>query len=162
MTNMKIRNLPWIIISILMISTIFYSSTTIRPASAQTGATLFVVPPSPSATIQTQTTGTQFALNVSIANITGLAGLQFTLNWTEGAVTCLTLSENLFTTVTPSAHQDNIWKLSLKKDNQSVTYAYTYQDLPTALTDGYCPINVTGELAAALMTFNVTQIPAVG
>jgi hypothetical protein len=160
MTNMKIRKLPWIIISILMISTIFYSATTIRPASAQTGATLLVEPPS--AAIQTQTTGAQFNLNVSIANITGLAGLQFTLNWTAGVVTCLTLSENLYATVTPSAHQDNIWKINLKKDNQSVTYAYTYQDLISAQTDGYCPINVTGELTAALMTFNVTQIPDAG
>lgn len=160
MTNMKIRNLPWIIISILMISTIFYSATSIRPASAQTGAMLLVEPPS--ATIQTQATGTQFALNVSIANITGLAGLQFTLNWTAGVVNCLTLNENLYATVTPTAHQDNIWKLTLKKDNQSAQYAYTYQDIISAQTDGYCPINITGELAAALMTFNVTQIPAVG
>lgn len=156
MSKVKIRNLPWIIISILMISTMFYSATTIRPVSALTGATLLVEPPS--ATI----TGTQFALNVSIANITGLAGLQFTLNWTAGVVSCLTLNENLFATVTPATHQDNIWKLTLKKDNQSVMYAYTYQDLVAAQADGYCPINITGEVAAALMTFNVTQIPAVG
>ncbi len=59
MTNMKIRKLPWLIISILMISTIFYSATTIRPASAQTGATLLVEPPS--ATIQASATGAQFS-----------------------------------------------------------------------------------------------------
>lgn len=168
MTNMKIRNLPWIIISILMISTIFYSATSIHPVSAQGTAVLFVDPPT--AAIYTQSTGAQFGVNVSIANITGLAGLQFTLNWTQGVVSCVSISENLFATVTPPDSASNIWKLQLKYNNTDGTalYAVTYQDMLAAQTGGYAPINITepayseGKLAAAVMTFNVTQIPAAG
>lgn len=168
MTNMKIRKLPWIIISILMVSTIFYSATSIRPVSAQGTPVIFVDPSQ--AAIYTQSTGTQFGLNVSIANITGLAGLQFTLNWTTGVVNCVSLAENLFQTVTPPDQASNIWKIQLKYNNTdgSAQYGVTYQDMGAAQDGGYAPINVTepaypeGKLAAAVMNFNVTQMPDVG
>lgn len=168
MTNMKIRKLPWIIISMLMISTIFYSATSIRPVSAQGIAVLLVDPPT--AAIYAQPTGAQFNVNVSIANITGLAGLQYTLNWTAGTVSCVSMTENLFTTVTPTDSASNIWKIQLKYNNTdgSALYGVTWQDMGAAQDGGYAPTNITepnypdGKLATAVMTFNVTQIPAAG
>jgi hypothetical protein len=150
-----------------MITTIFFSAANVHPASAQATSLLLVVPDSN--TIQTQASGTTFNLNVSVANLTLLAGLQFTLNWTYG-VSCTTLTENLFATVTPPADTDNIWKIQFKKDNvaMNVLYGLTYQDMGAAEDAGYAPINITaptypnGELAAAMMTFNVTSIPASG
>lgn len=168
MTNIKTRKLPWILIGMLMISTIFYSATSIRPVSAQTTAVLFVDPPT--AAIQTQPTGAQFSLNISIANITGLVGLEFDVNWTAGAVDCLSITENLFATLTPVDQQSNIWNLKKTFNNTEGTlvYAQLWQDLNAAQAGGYAPANITeptypeGKLAAAIINFNVTQIPDVG
>jgi len=169
MTNMKIRKLPLIIISILMISTTLYSATSLRPVSAQGTAALLVDPPT--AAIYSQPTGAQFNVNVSIANITGLAGLQFTLKWNTGTVSCTSITENLFTTVTPPDQSSNIWKVQPPKYNNtdgSALYGVTWQDMGAAQDGGYAPANITtanypeGKLAAAVMTFNVTTVPANG
>ena len=164
--NMKIRHLPLIIISILMISTILYSATTVRSAWAVETPIIFV---QPSETILTNANvGTLFNVNVSMANITGIAGVEWRLSWNSSLISCTSITENLFATVTPTESQDNIWKINLKKDNTAgnAQYAVTYQDLALAQTDGYAPINITssaypGGLAAAILTFNVTLVPPV-
>jgi hypothetical protein len=169
MTNTKIRKLPWIMIGILIISAIFYSATSIRPVSAQETAVLLVDPPT--AAIHTDSTGAQFGVNVSIANITGFVGLQFTLNWDAGVVNCTSITENLFATLTPPDQSSNIWKVQPPKYNNtdgSAIYGVTWQDMGAAQDGGYAPANITeanypeGKLAAAVMTFNVTTIPATG
>jgi hypothetical protein len=81
---------------------------------------------------------------------------------------CTSIVEKLYATVTPTEEQDNIWKISLKKDNVAgeATYAVTYQDLSRAQDGGYCPINVTSAdypqgLVTAVLTFSVTLVPPV-
>ena len=164
--NMKIRNFPLIIIGMLMVSAILYSAMTIRPASAAVTSGVFLVPQE--TTLTNANVGTLFNLNVSIANVTGFAGVEWHLTWNSTLMNCTSIVENLYSTVTPSEEQDNIWKISLKKDNVAgeATYAVTYQDLSRAQDGGYCPINITSPaypegLVAAVLTFNVTLVPPV-
>lgn len=164
--NLKIRNLPLIIISILLISVILYSATTIRPALAEGTPVIFAVPSQ--TVLKNANVGTLFSVNVSIANITGVAGVEWKLSWNSSLMNCTSITEYLFATVTPTDKQDNIWKINLKKDNAAgnAQYALTYQDLALAQTDGYAPINVTssaypGGLATAILNFSVTLVPPV-
>jgi hypothetical protein len=164
--NMKIRNFPLIIIGMLMVSAILYSAMTIRPASAAVTNGVFLVPQE--TTLTNANVGTLFNLNVSIANVTGFAGVEWHLTWNSTLMNCTSIVENLYATVTPTEEQDNIWKISLKKDNVAgeATYAVTYQDLSRAQDGGYCPINVTSAdypqgLVTAILTFNVTLVPPV-
>ena len=164
--NMKIPNFPLIIIGMLMISAILYSATIIRPALAQETGTVFVVPQE---TVLTNAqVGTLFNLNVSISNVTGIAGVSWELDWNSSLFNCTSITENLYSTVTPADKQDNIWRISVKKDNAAgnAQYAVTYQDLALAQSDGYAPINITLSdypegLATAILTFNVTLAPPV-
>jgi hypothetical protein len=167
--NLKIRNFPLIIISMLMISAIFYSATAVRPALAQETPTgMFVVPQD---TILTNAeVGTPFSLNVSIANVTGFVGVEWRLDWNSSLMNCTSITENLYTTVTPADEdsQGNIWKLNLKYNNTAgvAYYAYTYQDLVLAADNGYAPINITSSdypegLATAILNFTVNLAPPV-
>jgi len=160
--NMKISKFPLLIIGMLMISAILYSATTVRPALAQETGVIFVVPQETNLT--NVDVGTLFNLNVSLANVTGMAGLEWRLAWNSSLFNCTSITENLYTTVTPVDKQDNIWKINLKKDNVAgnALYAVTYQDLAVAADNGYAPINITSSaypegLATAILTFNVTQ-----
>jgi hypothetical protein len=90
------------------------------------------------------------------------------MSWDPTLLSCLELAENLFHTVTPPAEYDNIWSIKLTKNNTAGTllYAQTFQDIPRATDGGYCPINIStanypeGKLAIAVITFNITQVPA--
>jgi hypothetical protein len=148
----------------LLISTVLYSTTTVRPALGAETPVIFL---QPSENILTNANvGTLFNVNVSIANITGIAGVEWRLAWNSSLMNCTSITENLYATVTPTDKQDNIWKIFLKKDNAAgnAQYAITYQDLGLAQTDGYAPINITSSaypagLATAILTFNVTLAP---
>lgn len=167
--NLKIKSLDWIFIGVLLISFTLYGATTLHIASAQaTTAAVFVDPPS--ILFNAPSVGTAFTVNVTIANVTGLVGAQFTLSWNVSLLTCVSIQESLFHTVTPSSFQDNIWSLALKYNNTAGTadYAETWLNLVTAQSDGYAPVNVTtatfppdGKLALAVLTFNITSVPAV-
>lgn len=167
--NKKIRNFPLIIIGFLMVSAILYPAMMVRPALAQETPTgMFIVPQD---TILTNAVvGTVFSLNVSIANVTDIAGVQWTLSWNSSLMNCTSITENLYKTVTPpdDTSQANIWQLFKKFNNTDGTadYAFTYQDLILAQTDGYAPINITannypGGLATAIVNFTVTLAPPV-
>jgi hypothetical protein len=162
--NMRMRNFPLIIIGMLMISMILYSGMTVRPALAQETTGFFV---DPQETILTNANvGTLFKLNVTLGNVTGIAGVQWTLAWNSSLLNCTSITENLYATMVPIDKQDNIWRIKLLKDNAAgnAQYAVTFQDLPLAATDGYAPMNITSSefpngLATAVLTFNVTLIP---
>jgi len=167
--SMKMKNLSWIFIAVLLISAMLYAATSIHTASAQQTMPLVFVDPS-TIVFNAPTVGTTFNVNVTVANTTGLAGAQFTLSWNSSLLTCIGMTENLFHTVTPSADSSNIWGLTLSYSNTAGTasYAQTWMDLSTAETDGYAPANITtttfppyGKLALAVLTFNITSVPAV-
>ena len=166
--NMKVRNIPWILLTVFMISAVICSATTIRTASAQTPTpTVFVDPP------QTILTGgvanvTTFQVNVTIANVTGLAGVQFGLQWNASLFKATSFNEILFHTLTPSDQFSNIWNLKLAYNNTAGTadYSQLWQDGGSATANGYAPGNVTtanfppeGKLAIASFTFQVLQVP---
>jgi hypothetical protein len=112
--------------------------------------------------------GDTFTVNVAVANITGLCGLEFKLYWDPTLLECTKMEENLFKTVTPPGETDNIWKLKHIVDNTAgmAWYGYGYMDLPRAIAGGYAPINITtetfppnGKLAAAILTFKIIRAP---
>jgi hypothetical protein len=164
--NLKLRDFNWIFLSTLVISAVLYSAGTIPTCSADGTAKMFVEPPQ--SIFTTATVGTTFQVNASIANITGLAGLEFKLFWNASLLSCTNLTENLFTTVTPQDQTDNIWSIKKLINNTGgyIQYAYTFQNIEQATSGGYCPINITqtnyppeGKLAVAIMNFNITRVP---
>ena len=166
--SMKMKNLNWIFIAVLLIAAMLYAATSIHTVSAQvTTASVFI---SPSSSVFTNpTVGTTFNVSVTIANVTGLAGAQWSLSWNASLLSCVGMTENLYHTVTPSDDWSNIWDLALKYNNTAGTasYAQAWLDIPTAESDGYCPANINattyppnGSLAFAIFTFNITSVPA--
>lgn len=166
--NTKMRNLPLILISVLMLSAIVYSVTSIRPAFAQPITTVMIDPPATA--ISNPTLNMQFNVSVTVANTTGIAGMQFEVNWDTTLLNCSKLTEVFYDTVTPEAFKSNIWNLGFKFNNTlgAANYAFTWMDLIIAESDGYAPANVTtaefaeGKLAAFILTFNVTSLPPTG
>lgn len=107
------------------------------------------------------------AVNVTVANMTGLCGLEFKLYYNSSVLVCTGLTENLFHTVTPQSSWGNIWQIKKSINNTGgyLEYAYSYVDLNLAVKDGYAPANVTspdyseGKLAAAILTFTIVRMP---
>jgi hypothetical protein len=128
---------------------------------------VFVDPPQ---TILTNAVvGDTFDVNVSIANVTNIGGLQFRLEWNTSLLNCTKMSEVFFHTLTPVDLWSNIWSINLKYNNTGgyAEYAQTWQDIQQGETDGYAPGNATtanfppeGKLAMATFTFKVLQVPA--
>ena len=164
--SIKLRNIHWMFISILVVSAMILSAANIRTASAVDTTTVFVDPAQ--VIFTTATVGQSFKVNVTIANVTNLAGVEFTLYWDPALLTCSNMTENLFHAVTPPAEYENIWSIKLTRNNTGgyAIYAQTYQDLVRAVDGGYAPINITtanypgGKLTIAMLTFNITQVPA--
>ncbi len=164
--NLKIRNSALIIIGMLMVSAILFSATTIRPASAQVPTGMFLVPQD--TVLYNAEVGSTFLLNVSIANVTDIAGMEWHLEWNSSLMNCTSMTEVLFHTVTPEANWDNIWNLKLARDNVAgtATYAQLFQDNSAAIAGGYAPVNITSDvypdgLATAILNFTVTLAPPV-
>jgi hypothetical protein len=161
----KVKSYSMVIFSILMISVVLSITATIPTASADTNTMVFV--DTSQTILNAAAVGTQFTVNVTIANVTGLAGLQFHLSWNSSLLNCTGIQEILFHTLTPTDFQTNIWNLALKYNNTGgyADYGQLWQDMSQAQSDGYAPANVTtagymeGKLAAAVFTFKVTQAP---
>lgn len=125
--------------------------------------------------------GNTFAVNVTIANTTGIAGIGFKLNFNATLLNILSDSEVLFNDpkITPANETGNIHLYTDSVDNGlgTFTYDYTYTDLVHAQTHGYVPINITttgsafgnstyawpeGKHAMATVVFQVMQVPGPG
>lgn len=164
--SVKLRNAHWIMISILIVSAVILSAVSTRTASADGTTKVFIDPAQ--VIFTSSTVGQSFKVNVTVANVTNLAGIEFNLNWDPTLLSCFEIVENLYHTVTPPAEYENIWSIKLTKNNTGgyAIYAQTYQDLARAIDGGYAPINITtaefpeGRLTIAMFTFNITQVPA--
>jgi len=77
------------------------SLTTVFPAYATNGAKVFVDP----ASIITDTiwnpAGSTIQVNVTIANMTGLAGLEFKMRWDPTLLSGVSMTEELFSDLVP-------------------------------------------------------------
>ena len=121
-----------------------------------------------------------FTLNVSIANMTGIAGPQFTLTWDPSMLECVSMNDVFFhdpLITKPADIATNLADYSGGIDNVLGTaqYAWTWKDGPKAKANGYDPANITltgsaygnptyswpeGKHALATFVFNITRIPA--
>jgi len=158
------------VLTAFMITTTILGFATIFPIHAVNGATVFVDPKDNTFPPPPMGVGSTFKVNVTVANITGLAGLSFKLRWDPTLLNCTAIQEILFHTVTPEASVTNIWNLGLKFNNTAGTadYSQTWQDLTTAQADGYAPTSIVpanfteGKLAAAMLTLKILKAPGVG
>jgi hypothetical protein len=112
--------------------------------------------------------GSTFTVNVSIANITGLVGLEFSMSWNKSLLNCTGMTEVLYHTITPFDHWDNIWNVALKFNNTAGTalYGQTWTSSELAVADGYAPANITmatyppeGKLTVCILTFKILLVP---
>ncbi|MGA3192152.1 MAG: cohesin domain-containing protein [Candidatus Bathyarchaeia archaeon] len=146
-------------------------------AKAAAGPLLFVDPQS--SIFSSTPVGTTFLVNVSIANITLLAGIQFTLTWNHNLLKCNSMTEVFFSDTLITAPDDNpsninVIKRTFNNTAGTATYGVTWVDNGLAQADGYDPANVTttgsavgipgyswpqGEHGVATLNFTVLQAP---
>jgi len=169
----KMKNSLAEIVSALMIVTVLLGFAAALPtfgSMPQPSAYMIVDPALSSFTTPNMVVGSTFNINVSLINITGVAGVQFTLSWDPTLLNCTGMTEVLFHTVTPSADWGNIWSLALDYNDTAGTanYVQTWLIPEAAQVDGYGPINVTtttfppdGKAVCATFTMKVLQVPTV-
>ncbi|MEM1588854.1 MAG: cohesin domain-containing protein [Candidatus Bathyarchaeia archaeon] len=166
----NIESLILPVVILLLISAFSLKTSNFKAYSTDgTGAKVFVDPPN--IVLQDKAVGDTFTVNVTVANITGLCGLEFHLYWDPTLLQCTEMKENLYKTVTPEDERENIWKIKHAINNTGgfVWYGYAFQDLDRAISGGYAPINITtetfppnGKLAAAILTFKIISVPPSG
>ena len=124
-------------------------------AHASSPITLYV---SPSQVInQALVPGTTFNVSVNIENVllsANLVGIQFNITWDPTLLQGISMQDVIFHQVTPPSDYSNIWALTNTVANGSVAYAYTYQNIANALSDGYAPIP-SGNYTVANITLKV-------
>jgi outer membrane protein assembly factor BamB len=112
--------------------------------------------------------GSTFNVNISLANVTNVEGVQFKLTWDPTLLNCTRMTEVLFHTVTPPDSWANIWSIGMELNNTAgnAFYAQTFYDNGYAVSAGYAPINVTtktfppdGKEACATFTMKVLRLP---
>jgi hypothetical protein len=151
---------------------------TVNVAKAQpTGALLFVAPQN--SIFSSAPVGTWFLVNVTVANVTDIAGIEFTLNWDPTLLTCNSMTDVFYSDpliTKPSDIPSNIEVFSAGIDNVAGTagYAETWLNAHTAESHGYDPANITetgsacgnptyswpnGEHAVCQFNFTVLQQP---
>jgi hypothetical protein len=148
------------ILSILMIASMMLGFAAILPVKAADGQ-IYVDPASSIFSSPPVAIGSTFSVDVTVANITGLAGLSFDFAWDPTLLKVNSMTEVLFHTVTPSAFWSNIWNLKLTFNNTAGTaqYAQTWQDTAQAQLDGYAPANITTPIVACTFVFEVLMDP---
>lgn len=151
------------ILSILMIASMMLGFAAILPVKAASGV-IYVDPANSIFSSPPVGVGSTFTVDVTVANITGLAGLSFDFAWDPTLLKVNTMTEVLFHTVTPSAFWTNIWPLKLTFNNTAGTaqYAQTWQDTAQAQLDGYAPANITTPIVASTFVFQVLMDPPFG
>jgi len=93
---------------------------------------------------QTLVPPSTFNITVKVDNIPadpGVAGLEFNITWDPNVLNGVAMQELMFHEVTPPAQWDNIWQIKKIIANNSVNYAFTFQDISVAITGGYAPIS---------------------
>jgi hypothetical protein len=99
-----------------------------------------------------------FNVSINVENVTGLAGVQWSLTWNASFLKVVKMTEVMFHEVTPKTEWDNIWVNVHDIDNVAgiAEYAYLFADGPRAIEGGYCPIN--GSHTMAILTFQLVGV----
>jgi hypothetical protein len=86
---------------------------------------------------------TTFNVSVCVENVplsADLVGIQFNLTWNPNLLQGTSMQEVVFHNITPPSDYGNIWELTNIVTNDSVVYAYTFENMGTAISAGYAPI----------------------
>jgi len=152
-----IKRIAVLSLIVLLASFIFVVAAPKPIVIAATPVQLYVDPPS--IVNQTLVSGTTFNVTVRVANIPadpGLVGVEFNVTWDPTILKGVAMQEIMFHQVTPSDQWNNIWALTNDVANNSVAYAYTFQNIGNAETGGYAPIN--GSHTVANITLKVVGV----
>ena len=116
---------------------------TVPTVHGATEAKLFVEPQNNTYYTSVKTVGDTIVINVSVANITGLFGVEFKLSWDPTLLKGVSMEDVLFATLTPPGEESNIWPLKHIVADDYIWYSYTYMDASRAINGGYAPFNIT-------------------
>jgi hypothetical protein len=146
-----------------MIASMMLGFAAVMPLSHADVNQIYVDPQNNLFTTDTMNVGSTFRVNVTVQNITdlGFAGLSFELHWNPTLLSCTSMTEILFHTITPPSEYSNIWNLKLIKDNilGVATYAQLWQDMAAAQAGGYAPGNITTPIVACSFVFTILVEP---
>jgi len=138
----------------LLLTSLIYAFTSPTSVSAASTTTFFIEPPL--IIDETLLPNDTFVITVKIENIPqdpGLAGLQFRISWNSTILNGVNMEEVLFSSVTPSGEESNIWNLTHSVSAGKVEYGYTWMNLTRAIEMGYAPIS--GNHTVAMITLKV-------
>lgn len=147
---------------------VIFSWTQSATAFPPSGGLVFVDPQNNHFSTSDMTVGSTFDINVKISNVTGIAGIEFILEWDPSLLNCTKITEVVFHQWTPVESWDNIWSIWLRKNNTGgyAEYAQLWQDNLIAVADGYAPGNITtttnppdGAQTVATLTMMVLKLP---
>jgi hypothetical protein len=139
------------VISALMIATVllgFAAVFNVNVAKAAPTAELLVDPQNRLFPPPTMNVGSTFLVNVSVANITMLAGIQFILTWDHNLLKCNSMTDVFFSDPLITMPADipdniNIIKKTFNNTAGTGTYGVTWTDGGVAQANGYDPANIT-------------------
>jgi len=135
-----LRKLGLLSIAILLLPIAFTMTT--PNVKAVDPCKLYIDPPA--IIDQTLVPTSTFNITVKVDNIPadpGLVGLEFNITWNPSLLNGVAVQEIMFHEVTPPALWDNIWQIKKVVANNSVNYAFTFQDISAAISGGYAPIS---------------------
>jgi hypothetical protein len=148
-----------------VLPTIPLAHATTFPAS---GGLMFVDPQDNSFPPPYMTVGSTFDVNISLFNITGIAGIEFYVTWDPTLLNCTNMTEVVYHKWTPSADWGNIQSVRFIYNNTGgyAYYAQLWGDLSVAREGGYAPGNITtttnppnGTQTVATLTMMVVKLP---
>lgn len=102
--------------------------------------------------------GTMFSVNTTFENLPegsdGAIGCSFKLSWNSSILRCESMQEVAFHNAAPEWAWGNIWRLQNVVNNTGgyANYAYTWQDMNQAVSDGYAFISGNGTWATLTFT----------
>ncbi len=150
-----LRKLSLLSIAILLLPIAFTLTT--PNVRAVDPCKLYIDPPT--IVDQTLVPTSTFNITVKLDNIPidpGLAGLEFNITWDPSVLNGVAMQELMVHEVTPVAEWSNIWQIKKIVANNSVNYAFTFQDISAAISGGYAPIS--GSHTVANITLRVVGI----
>jgi hypothetical protein len=120
----------------------FLSFFAVLPVRAFVGPVSFI---EPQTILSDSNDATTFDVNLTIANITGVVGMQFEVTWDTSVLAGVggSMVEVFYDTVTPAPYQGNIWQLQKQVTASVARYSFTWQNLTDMFVNGYGPVNVT-------------------
>ena len=166
--KLKIGSFLYLLVLTLIILN-FPSLRTIPTVHGATEAKLFVEPQNNTYYTSVKTVGDTIVINVSVANITDLFGVEFKLSWDPTLLKGVSMQEVLYSTLTPPDEEGNIWPLKHIVADDHVWYSYTYLSASRAISEGYAPFNITvedgfpqGKMTIATITLEIIKAPQPG